>query len=63
MDEWMLEAYYNAKATVAAFERMLQLERENAELKNQLTEHEDRINQMFRGQQESIGRTLSILVK
>lgn len=31
MENWMFESYQNAKATVLAFERMFELEAENAE--------------------------------
>ena len=62
MEDYMWDAYRNAKATVDAFERMFQLEQENTELKRKLKEHEDRIDGFFKGQQESIGRTISALV-
>ncbi len=44
MDEMMWNAYNNAKGTVEAFERMFELEAENAELKRKLKDHEDRVD-------------------
>nr|WP_156736414.1 hypothetical protein [Mycobacterium sp. E3298] len=59
MDDWMFEAYKQAKATVTAFERMFELENENIKLKMQLKEHEDRVNRMFQASMKSVGDTLT----
>lgn len=63
MDDSMWEAYNNAKATVEAFERVIELERENEELRIKVKKHEDSVDTQYREQMNTIGKTISALVK
>lgn len=53
----------NAKATVEAFERVIELEKENTELRKKLLEYEERDALFFKEQMKTMGETLSVLAR